>query len=193
MKWVIVVGFIMLLVIGFFLVTSGDITQDLDEEKISIAESERGESSSDSSVILDSIWRTTELIDIRTGETFTINQFDKPILLESFAVWCPTCTKQQWEISDLHKEVGDAVISISLNTDPNEDKEKVLTHINSNNFNWYYAIAPKELTQSLIDEFGVTVVNAPSAPVILIDENKNAKLLHNGVKSSSELKGELRL
>ncbi|PIO07358.1 hypothetical protein COU59_03365, partial [Candidatus Pacearchaeota archaeon CG10_big_fil_rev_8_21_14_0_10_34_12] len=40
-------------------------------------------------------WMNTELKDIRTGETFKTSDFEgKPVLLESFAVWCPTCTKQ---------------------------------------------------------------------------------------------------
>jgi len=138
-------------------------------------------------------WRTVELTDVRTGEIFTINQYDKPILIESFAVWCPTCTEQQKKIRELHEELGDAFISISLDTDPNEDAQKVLEHIQRNDFNWFYAIAPKELTQSLIDEFGIGVVNAPQAPVILIDENKNTRLLKRGVKSVDYLKEELGL
>ena len=138
-------------------------------------------------------WRTAELIDVKTGEKFTISQFNKPIVLESFAVWCPTCTKQQSEIKKLHDELGDSFISISLDTDPNEDAQKVLEHIERNGFNWFYAISPKEVTKSLIDEFGIGFVNAPSAPVIIIDENKNARILRNGVKSADELKEELEL
>ena len=189
MKILIIISVIILLIVGFFIITSGDDELDGIVEVPEI--STIGETQNSNDPVTDSVWRTTVLTDIRTGETFTIDQFDKPILLESFAVWCPTCTKQQWEIRDLHKEVGDAVVSISLNTDPNEDREKVLQHITANNFD--YAIAPREVTQSLIDEFGITVVNAPSAPVILIDQNKDAKLLHNGVKSSTELKGDLSL
>ena len=195
MKILWIVSFIVLLLIGFFVITSGD--DDSQESEINtppITESEISGGLSDTNTKEEkAIWRTTELTDIRTVETFTIDQFNKPIILESFAVWCPTCTKQQWEIRDLHKEIGDKAISISLDTDPNEDRETVLNHLTANNFDWYYAIAPKEVTQSLIDEFGVTVANAPSAPVIIIDTNKEARLLRNGVKSSAELKGELRL
>ncbi|PIN92559.1 hypothetical protein COU56_04225, partial [Candidatus Pacearchaeota archaeon CG10_big_fil_rev_8_21_14_0_10_31_9] len=40
----------------------------------------------------DTFWMNTELNDISTGETFKISDFEgKPVLLESFAVWCPTC------------------------------------------------------------------------------------------------------
>ena len=93
----------------------------------------------------------------------------------------------------MHKELGDSFISISLDTDPNEDAQKILEHIERNGFDWFYVISPREMTKALIDEFGIGFVNAPSAPIVIIDENKNARLLRNGVKSSSELKKELGL
>jgi len=133
-------------------------------------------------------WLTAELKDVRTGDTFTIAQFDKPVLLESFAVWCPTCKKQQNKLKDLHEEIGDDVVSIGLDTDPNEDETKVLDYANDNGFNWRYAVSPTAMTQGLIDEFGVNVVNAPQAPVILICEDNSFELLKRGVKDTEDLK-----
>jgi hypothetical protein len=41
-------------------------------------------------------WRTAELTDVLTGETFRINEFrGRPVLVETFAVWCPICTTQR--------------------------------------------------------------------------------------------------
>lgn len=130
------------------------------------------------------------LIDIATGEEFRITDFDKPILLESFAVWCPTCRKQQEEIKALHEDVGDTVVSISLDTDPNEEEEIIQEHIDEHGFDWYFAISPVEFTQSLIDEYGVNVVNAPSAPVVLIC-NEQSYFLESGVKKAEELKAHI--
>ncbi|MBI2043731.1 redoxin family protein [Candidatus Pacearchaeota archaeon] len=119
-------------------------------------------------------WINAELKDVRTGENFKISDFNgKKVLLESFAVWCPTCTKQQIEIKKLHSEVGDSIVSISLDMDPNEDESKILKHIEENGFEWYYAVSPIEMTQLLIDEFGNSIINAPSAPMVLICENGN--------------------
>jgi thiol-disulfide isomerase/thioredoxin len=141
---------------------------------------------------LDTSWQDIDLADIKTGETFRISDFaGKPILLESFAVWCPTCTKQQREIKKLHEEVGDTIVSISIDTDINEDADTVLDHINQNGFDWRYTISPISLTQSLIEIFGVGVVNAPSAPVVLICEDQSYRLLPRGTKSSQELKVEI--
>lgn len=136
-------------------------------------------------------WLDTELKDVLTQETYTLSQFDKPILLESFAVWCPLCTKQQKNVKALHEELGDSFISVALNTDPNEDETQVIEHAESNGFDWKFTVSPKEFTQALVNDFGVGVVNAPSVPMILVCEN-SAKLLSKGVKSVEELKQALQ-
>lgn len=143
----------------------------------------------------NSTWKNIELEDVRTGETFKIGDFKgKPVLVESFAVWCPTCTKQQKEIKKLHEELGDSVISISLDTDSNEDELKILNHIEANGFDWYYAVSSIEMTQSLIDEFGNSIVNAPSAPVVLICEDGSFRKLSGfGSRNVDELKEEIEL
>jgi len=138
-------------------------------------------------------WRDISLKDVRTGRTFTIADFKgKTVILETFAVWCPTCTKQQRDIKQLHSDIGDEFVSISLDVDPNESEEKVKEHLKRNGFDWLYAIAPPELTKLLMDEFGTVIVNAPSAPVVLISEDGDARLLGRGVKSAEKLMAEIK-
>ena len=138
-------------------------------------------------------WLGVELTDIRTGDTFTLAEFaDKPILLETFAVWCPTCTSQQRQLAALHEEVGDAVISVTLNTDPNEDRDKVAAHIARHGFDWRYAVAPVELILALKEEFGVGFLNAPSAPMVLICPDQNVReMLKRGVKRANFLQEQV--
>jgi thiol-disulfide isomerase/thioredoxin len=136
-------------------------------------------------------WMEIELKDSVTGERFKISDFGKPILLESFAVWCPTCKRQQDKIKELHEDIGDSVISISLDTDPNEAEAQVRGHANRHGYDWYFAVSPVEMTKALIDEFGIGVVNAPSAPVVLICEDLSSRFLKGGVKSADELKSEI--
>jgi len=142
-------------------------------------------------------WRDIPLRDVISGETFRISDFaDQTVLLESFAVWCPTCTKQQEEIRKLHEQVGGRVISISLDVDPNEDEQLVREHALRNGFDWLYAVAPPELTRALIDSFGTAIVAAPSAPMILIcgeeSEDQEARLLKRGVKKADRLLEEIQ-
>ena len=137
-------------------------------------------------------WMDIELTDVATGQTFKISDFKgKPVLLESFAVWCPTCLRQQREIKKVREIAGDAIIHISLDTDPNEDEAKIREHLERNELDWYFAVAPIELTNALIDEFSLAVVNAPGSPVILICEDQSARLLRSGVKSADDLLAEV--
>ncbi len=152
-------------------------------------ESEDGEGSE---TILLPEWASIELADAVTGESFTIADFaGKPILVESFAVWCPICLRQQKEMARLLELEGDSIVHVSLDTDPNEDVIAVRLHAEEHGFTWLFAVAPVEMTQMLIDEFGLTVANAPSAPVIFIDVAGSARLLPRGVKSAEELLEEI--
>ncbi len=134
-------------------------------------------------------WLATELTDVRTGESFTIAEFaGTPVLLESFAVWCPICTSQQKQVRALHEQVGDEVVSIALNTDPNEDHAKVAAHLERHGFDWRYAVAPVELIRALKGEFGVGILNAPSAPIVLICPDQSVReMLRRGVKRADFL------
>ena len=91
-------------VIGLiFLVSCSQVIDDKDlgnevqeiDKKDDVVLSEEEETK----VIEPTGWKETKLKDIKTGKEFKISDFaGKSILLESFAVWCPTCTKQQNEI-----------------------------------------------------------------------------------------------
>ncbi len=137
-------------------------------------------------------WMDVELTDVATGQIFKISDFKgKPVLLESFAVWCPTCLAQQKQIKKVSQSEGDDIIHISLDTDPNEDAAKVREHMERNGLDWYFVVSPVELTQALINEFGLKIVAAPRAPVVLICEDQSTRFLRSGLKSADELVSEV--
>lgn len=137
-------------------------------------------------------WMDIELKDVATGESFRIGDFNgKPVLLESFAVWCPKCLAQQQNVKKLREQESSETVHISLDTDPNEDQEKVREHIERHGFDWYYAVSPIELSNALIDDYGLVVVNAPSVPTILICEDQETRFLRTGIKKAEELEREI--
>jgi cytochrome oxidase Cu insertion factor (SCO1/SenC/PrrC family) len=133
-------------------------------------------------------WQEIELDDVNSEETFSVAELEKPVLVETFAVWCPTCTRQQQEIKELHQD--SKVTSVSLNVDPNEDEQQIRRHTHENGFDWRYAISPTELTRALVQEYGASMANPPSAPAVLVCKNGTRKL-QNGVKPVSKLKEEV--
>jgi len=136
-----------------------------------------------------SAWQEVELQDVNSGESFTVADLEKPLLVETFAVWCPTCTNQQNEIKKLEEDSD--VTSVSLDVDSNEDEQQISRHTEENGFDWRYAISPPELTRMLIQEYGNSIANPPSAPVILVCEN-GSRRLSNGVKTASTLQQEIQ-
>jgi thiol-disulfide isomerase/thioredoxin len=140
--------------------------------------------------VVGSVWFEAELKDVITGVSFRLSDFNKPVVLESFAVWCPTCKKQQDQIQRLIDE-GDDSVHVSINTDPNEDEARVIGHVNRYSYSWSFAVFPADATESLVNEFGFGVVNAPRAPVILVCPNGESRLLAAGVKSADDLREEI--
>jgi len=133
-------------------------------------------------------WRETELRDISTGENYSISELEKPILVETFAVWCPTCTNQQQQLKEFHNSSN--VTSVSLDVDPNENKEKAQNHIDRYGFDWRYSVALASMTRQLIQEYGNSIAQPPVAPMILVCEN-GTRRLPNGVKTPSKLGEEV--
>lgn len=138
-------------------------------------------------------WMDIVLTDVATGQKFKISDFKgKTILVESFAVWCPTCLRQQQEMKKMVGMEDDSLIHISLDTDPNEDEAKVREHLERNDLDWYFAVSPVELTNALIEDFGLIIISAPSSPVILICPDQSTRFLGRGVKLSDELLSEVQ-
>ena len=114
----------------------------------------------------ESGWRATELTTVRGEESFTLDGLEPPVVVQSFAVWCPKCGRQSEELAAL----ADSTTVVGLNTDSNEDAERVRQHAERNGFDWRFAVAPAEMTDSLVEAFGPTVVNAPSTPLVVVCE-----------------------
>ncbi len=176
--------YIILLITLTLLITACTTTQTTEQAPESFPDQKTADNPEKTTTV---DWRTITITDVNTNTPYTINDFKgKPILIESFAVWCPKCTALQREVKKLH-ETNKEVVSISLDTDPNEDADFVKSHAQKNGFDWRYSISPKEMTLSLIDEFGTGVVNAPSTPVIIICPDGTTNYLSRGSKKVADL------
>ena len=136
-----------------------------------------------------SLWMNVELTDVATGNTFAISDFaGKPVLVEFFAVWCPVCTRQQEETKKLEEMEGHDIVSIAVNIDSGEDEDFVRKHVERHGFDWHYAVARADFGKSLTDDFGISIVHPPSAPMVLICPDQTVYKLGTGVKSADYLR-----
>jgi hypothetical protein len=139
-------------------------------------------------------WYSVELMDVNTGESFRVADFEgKVVLVETLAVWCTTCLRQQKEIRALHEALGerDDLISVGLNIDPNENADILKAHTDKNGFDWRYAVVSREVAREIGQLYGDQFLNPPSAPMLIIDRQGQGHPLPFGVKSAEALQEAL--
>lgn len=131
------------------------------------------------------------LTDVRTGETFTLRELsaDKPVLLETMAIWCVTCLQQQRQVVRAH-EVTD-FHSVGIDVDPNEDAEDLAEYALREGFDWRFVVADAQLVDLLTDRYGFGVTNPPSTPTFIVEDGLIRALEFGRVRSADELVVEL--
>jgi cytochrome oxidase Cu insertion factor (SCO1/SenC/PrrC family) len=134
-------------------------------------------------------WRTEPLTDVRTGESFRIDDLrGKLVAIEPMAVWCTSCRAQQREVSVALEELGSQdVVFISVGVDPNERAEALADYAEQWGFDWRFAVAPAAFSRSLADEFGAQVLSPPSTPMIVLDAEGAVVDHHFGIRRAEQL------
>ena len=135
-------------------------------------------------------WFGVALIDVHTNETFTINDLKgKVILVETMAVWCSNCLKQQTQVKALHASLGerDDFVSIGFDIDPNEDAVRLKSFTEGNGFDWKYVVSPEDVSHDISSLYGAQFLNPPSTPMLIIDRHGVAHPLPFGIKSADDL------
>lgn len=142
-------------------------------------------------VVLAQPWATAELVDVATGETFTIAGVaaeGRPVILETMAIWCSNCLSQQRRIEEALERTGaDSVAYVVLTVDPSEDARKLARYREQHEFDGIYAIADRDVSRALAAEFGDQVLNPPATPVVLISPSGRVTLTPYGPKSVDEI------
>lgn len=131
-----------------------------------------------------------ELVDASTGETFRLEDFkDKVVLVETMAIWCSNCLKQQKQVVLLHELLGerDDFASVGLDIDLNESLEDLKSFVESNGFDWKYAVATRDLAREISQLYGDQFLNPPSTPMFIIDRQGQVHPLPFGIKSAEDL------
>jgi hypothetical protein len=153
------------------------------------------EAMSDDAMMESPAWYSASLTDVNTGEAFTINDLKgKVVLVETMAVWCSNCLKQQTQVKALHETLGerDDFVSLGVDIDPNEDAAQLQGFIESNGFDWKYVVSPVDVSAEFASLYGGQFLNPPSTPMLIIDRKGVAHPLPFGIKSADELMNALQ-
>jgi len=139
-------------------------------------------------------WFNAKLTDVNTGKSFKLADLKgKVVLVETMAVWCSNCLKQQNEVKALHAQLGkrDDFVSVALDIDPNENDGTLKAHAMNRGFDWTYAVTSAEVAREIGQLYGAQFLNPPSTPMLIIDRQGKAHPLPFGIKSGNDLKAAL--
>lgn len=135
-------------------------------------------------------WFNQTLTNVSTGETISIQGLKgKVILVETMAIWCPNCLKQQNQVKVLHETLGDRddFLSIALDIDTNEDANSLKSYAQENGFDWFYAVSTADISRDIAAQYGDQFLNPPSTPILIIDRHGVAHPMPFGFKSADDL------
>ena len=135
-------------------------------------------------------WFAMEMTDVQTGGTFTINDYaGKVVLLETMAMWCPTCLLQSGQIQKLHEVLGypEDLISVSLDVDVNEDAASLKSYAAEYGLDWHIAVAPLLVARALGNLYSAQYLNPPLAPMLIVDRDGEVHQLEYGLKEVDAL------
>jgi len=130
------------------------------------------------------------MTDVQTGKTFSMNDFaGKVVLLETMAIWCPSCVIQATQVGKLHVALGNPadLISVTLDVDSHEDEATLKEYASSYRFDWRFSVAPLLVERALGNLYSAEYLNPPLSPMLIIDRNGNVHQLDYGIKDAETL------
>jgi len=135
-------------------------------------------------------WFNIKMTDVQTGKTFSMNDYaGKVVLLETMAIWCPSCVIQATQVGKLHEVLGNPedLISVTLDVDSHEDDSALKEYASSYRFDWHFAVAPLLVERALGNLYSAEYLNPPLSPMLIIDRSGIVHQLDYGIKDVKKL------
>jgi thiol-disulfide isomerase/thioredoxin len=170
-----------------------DVMSDGSEMADESEMSDESEMTSDPAMVPE--WFKADLVEARSGETFRITDYKgKVVLVETMAMWCSNCMKQQRQVKALHEMLGerDDFIGLGIDVDLNENVGALKVYIENNGFDWRYIVAPKDVAVEIGQLYGNQFLNPSSTPILIIDRHGEVHPLPFGIKSADSLLDSLK-
>jgi hypothetical protein len=153
-------------------------------------EMQEGKATMEPDAMMTPDWYKVSMTNVQTGENFTIADYSgKVVLVETLAMWCSKCFRQQENVKELHNLLGmrDDFVSVGIDIDPNERADALKNYVGKNDFDWVYSVAPTEVAREIGQLYGTQFLNPPSTPMLIIDRHGEAHPLPFGIKSAQDL------
>jgi thiol-disulfide isomerase/thioredoxin len=138
-------------------------------------------------------WQTIEIVDV-DGQTFTLSELaGRPVFVENFATWCPTCRAQLGRTQEAAAAMGDDAVFVVLSVETDLSAEDVREYARDNGFtSMRFAVMSDELLAAFAGAFGTSAVNPPSTPHVVIAADGTAGEMETGSISAADIEEALR-
>ena len=133
-----------------------------------------------------------ELTDV-DGETFTLADYaGTPVLLETFATWCPNCRAQLQQNQEAAAGLGEEAVFVALSTETDLAPGDVAAYADDNGFDDIrFAVLTDEQLAFFADTYGNSAINPPSTPHWFISPDGTIGELITGSTPAGEIPGLL--
>lgn len=134
-------------------------------------------------------WQQIALTNARTGETFTLADFEgQTVFVEPMATWCPNCRQQLTNVKAAKQQLaGDDVVFVALSVETNIDDATLASYADGGGFDWLFAVATPEMLEQLVDEFGRAIANPPATPHFVIRPDGTYTELATGIDPAGQI------
>lgn len=138
-------------------------------------------------------WQKIALTNARTGESFTLADFEgKTVFVEPMATWCSNCRRQLNNVREASYQLaGDDVVLVALSVETNIDDATLADYANSQGFDWLFAVITPELLGELADEFGRAIANPPATPHFIIRADGTSTDLVTGIEPAAQILSQI--
>ena len=137
-------------------------------------------------------WLAMPLANARTGETFTLADFQgRAVYVEPMATWCTNCRQQLQTVRDVRGQVGDQFVFVGLSVETDISSEALARYADEQGFDWTFAVMTPEMLRELSATYGRTIANPPATPHFVIRPDGSAGSLSTGQHSAEALVQEL--
>lgn len=138
-------------------------------------------------------WQETPITDIVTGEAFTIAGLaaaGDPVLIQTYADWCPACSAQLAEIARFQESRPDAATFVLLSPDPAADAETMRERFGAAGVTGYAVVPPAGFSRKMIGDLGrAAFATYPS--LFVVDASGTASLLSDTPLSAAGIAARL--
>ena len=138
-------------------------------------------------------WQTIEIVDV-DGATFTLASLvGKPLFVENFATWCPTCRSQLGRTQSAAETLGDEAVVLALSVETDLSSQDVADYAEDNGFdNIRFAVMSPELLAAFVEAFGNSAANPPSTPHVVVAADGTAGEMKTGGIGADEIVSAVR-